>query len=469
MKTKSLYTSSAFGLAVFIALMGWVLLNLSTSARAETDVINAAPDLSVVKVGNPITFSVGGSPQPVVFRIDVRNTGNANASGVVVTEVIPAGMTFDASRSTSGWNCVGSNCTFAISSTIVADPGGNNSPLSIFFAVSPSSISAQQDLIQNVVRVGDNGANGADADPSNNVYTATAPLGARTSITASKRATLVVDANGDGQYSLGDEISYLVTITNTGSRNAGLLRLQDDIDAANLLGLEVVPNSASASQGTVEAFVKAVTVNFGTVAPGATVTAAFRIRGFFSPELVASKIDNIGLIYDAYGFYLETNPASISIQRNGYNISTTKRNNKQPNALVGIGETLTYTIDVTNTGSKTFGVLKLIDEIDSVNSDSKCVDVVTGSITSSKAGSTTSYTKTGTEQKIEVGFGSFAPGEKATVTFRATTRATGDCGSAINIAGVYSGTVLFAQTNSVINVITADPYPFKVFMPVIQR
>ena len=48
---------------------------------------------------------------PLAFALLVRNDGNQDAAGVVVTEAIPAHTTPDLASSEPGWTCSGPTCT----------------------------------------------------------------------------------------------------------------------------------------------------------------------------------------------------------------------------------------------------------------------------------------------------------------------------------------------------------------------
>ena len=52
----------------------------------------------------------------VAYTISYGNVGNQGATGVVLTETIPANSTFNAGGSTGGWSCGATTCTFAVGS-----------------------------------------------------------------------------------------------------------------------------------------------------------------------------------------------------------------------------------------------------------------------------------------------------------------------------------------------------------------
>lgn len=103
-------------------LLFLVLVLLATSLFGQA----LSTDLSLTKDVTPLTGTVG---QPFTFTIVVTNNGPAAASGVVVSDTLPAGMTASSATSTVGTcsgttaiTCnVGALATFATATiTIVA-------------------------------------------------------------------------------------------------------------------------------------------------------------------------------------------------------------------------------------------------------------------------------------------------------------------------------------------------------------
>src|SRR5262249_37312002 len=71
-----------------------------TATGQTTITATAFPDLVVTKSDGGATVNAGGS---VAYTINYSNAGLANATGVILTEFLPAGATFNAAGSTPGW------------------------------------------------------------------------------------------------------------------------------------------------------------------------------------------------------------------------------------------------------------------------------------------------------------------------------------------------------------------------------
>lgn len=118
-----------------------------------------------------ITKSDGGMravPGEVLsYTISVSNTGELNATGVEIEEVVPNNASFDAGGSTPGWSCTsasaGSQCLFQLGAVTSGGPA-----IDVTFAVTVDDpLPGEVSEIVNVVTVSDDGTNGPDTDPAN--------------------------------------------------------------------------------------------------------------------------------------------------------------------------------------------------------------------------------------------------------------------------------------------------------------
>ena len=196
--------------------------------------ISAVPDLLVTKTDNGISVSPGDT---IVYDISYDNIGNQNATGAFITEVIPTHTVFNAGASSAGWVCVpdgssGSVCTFTI--------GGLNvgAGATIQFAVVIDNPLASGVLgISNVVMINDDGANGADPDPSNNLGGETTPLGS-----ALPDLTIVKDDGGVTAVP-GNTIVYAINYSNIGNQNSTGVEITETVPANTVFN----PTASTAS------------------------------------------------------------------------------------------------------------------------------------------------------------------------------------------------------------------------------
>ncbi|WP_428819241.1 isopeptide-forming domain-containing fimbrial protein [Microbulbifer sp. MCCC 1A16149] len=105
-------------------------------------------------------------PKPsetLVYTLDYGNRGTASASGVVITETLPANTSFDAANSTPGWVQNGDTFTFDVGTLAPGEEG------SITFAVIvdyPLDATVQQ--VDNTAVITDDGNNGKDQNLEDN-------------------------------------------------------------------------------------------------------------------------------------------------------------------------------------------------------------------------------------------------------------------------------------------------------------
>jgi uncharacterized repeat protein (TIGR01451 family) len=132
--------------------------SLTNSANATLQVVSpASADISVTKTASPNPGQVG---QTLSYRIVATNNGPANATNVIVTDSLPAGVTFGSVSATQG-NCGGTGMVSCILGSL---PVGASAIVTI--NVTPTA----QGQVANSATVS---SSEGDFDNSNNTSTAT--------------------------------------------------------------------------------------------------------------------------------------------------------------------------------------------------------------------------------------------------------------------------------------------------------
>jgi len=184
--------------------------------------VSALPDLVVSKDDGDATSVPGGT---VVFTLAYQNVGNQTATGVVISDTVPANTVFNAGASTVGWVCLpdnnpGSNCSFALGS--VAGGGGGGS---LSFAVTVDDpLAAGVTEIVNAVSITDDGNNGADPTPGNNSDMDNTPLSALPDMVLNKD-------DGDVSTMPGGTLVYVLSYQNSGNQTATDVEIIDTVPA----------------------------------------------------------------------------------------------------------------------------------------------------------------------------------------------------------------------------------------------
>ena len=247
--------------------------NPSNDIACDETPVDAAPDLEVAKDDDGPAIP-GGT---VTYTLAFDNTGDQDATGVVLTETVPIGTVSSASN--PGWFVAGTPtpcdarpagtvCERALGALAVGD--GSIATFSVVvLEPAPSGL----DEITNCAAIADDGLGGADPDPADNDSCVTTPLDATPSLGISKTY--------DGPIPLpGATIVFDLAVTNGGSQ-----------EATGVVITETVPfgtSSAPTNPGwTIEGTASACTTQpAGTVCEleigslargGATATAAFAV------------------------------------------------------------------------------------------------------------------------------------------------------------------------------------------------
>jgi len=168
----------------------------------------ATPDLNIDK-DDGIDLTVAGAT--LTYTLTYNNVGDQDASGVEITDVVPAGTTFVPGSSTAGWSCTpddsaGSDCTFTIGALA---SGAGGSVTFVLIVDDPTAVAS----IDNIAIIADDGTNGPDPTPGDNTdndvdVIASAPSNLTKSLIATSQAhTSGLDV------AIGEIVTYEVSVT----------------------------------------------------------------------------------------------------------------------------------------------------------------------------------------------------------------------------------------------------------------
>ena len=240
----------------------------------DTDIVVAAPDLVITKDDGGVSTTPGGT---VVYTLSYSNVGSQNATGVVITETVPANTTFNPGASTSGWSetAPGSGIyEFNVGSLPVGSSG------TVDFAVTvDSTVPAGFTLVENETSIADDGTNGPDEDPSNNNSSDDTPLAGAPDLVLTKD-------DGQTTTTAGGAIVYAINYSNVGNVGATGVVVTETLPAGTSF------DAANSSAGWVETSpgsgIYELTV--GSLAAGGTGTVDFAV---VVDDPVAAGLDDI--------------------------------------------------------------------------------------------------------------------------------------------------------------------------------
>jgi large repetitive protein len=135
------------------------------------------PDLSLTKQDGGDPAEPGGT---IGYLLTYHNAGG-DATGVVITETVPAHTTFNATASTTGWVCQNGGAAGSVCTLIVGHVPNGGGGSKIFAVTVDDPLPQAVTEIHNTAQIGDDGANGQDPTPADNVATrvtlVTRPIG----------------------------------------------------------------------------------------------------------------------------------------------------------------------------------------------------------------------------------------------------------------------------------------------------
>jgi len=188
------------------------------SDTTSATVTVAAIDLRLTKDDGGVSRGPG---ETIAYSLTIENTGNTEATGVVITETVPAHTSYDGSP---GWTCApdnsaGSTCTYTLGTLA----GGASLPIAFTVIVDdplPSGIT----LTTNTASVADDGTHGIEPTPADNADSDTTPLVAAPDLTITKDDGLSIVAPGT-------PLAYTLTYANVGDQDATGVVIQETVPA----------------------------------------------------------------------------------------------------------------------------------------------------------------------------------------------------------------------------------------------
>ncbi len=329
-------TSTRFGYGAVSAVGGATLGNFIDNISFGTP--PCATDLAVSKTGDPAVYVPG---QPVTYTIEITNTGSFpgqfDVVGARLVDTVPAAITGVA------WTCTasaGSACGAAagtgnaINTTYNILEGGTVT----YTVTGTAPISGTPAVLSNTATVAlPTGV--TDLDSSNNSSTADIPIGVA-------GLSLVKSSDINGNLAVGDLITYTFSVTNTGTvpltpvtvvESTPLPGLSPiDCDGDNVIG-------AMAPADNVEC-----TATY-------TVTQADVNRGFVTNTATATGVPPPGITPP---------PPAVDSTTTLFVPAPSLAVAKSSDAVepVAVGDVITYSFAVTNTGNVTISDITITDD-----------------------------------------------------------------------------------------------------------
>jgi len=117
--------------------------------------VEAVPDFTLDKDDGGVNVDPGSS---VVYTLTYTNTGDQDASNVVLEDTVPVGGLFDAGASSAGWDCFDGDPEGTLCTISVGTVAGNGGTAAVDFAVEVVPPQDAPPTIDNTATVRDDGA-----------------------------------------------------------------------------------------------------------------------------------------------------------------------------------------------------------------------------------------------------------------------------------------------------------------------
>jgi len=365
--------------------------NPGNNSDGNTEQVRPEADLAIVKTATSKRLVPGTN---LTYKLVVSNLGPSPAHNLVVSDPLPAGLSFVSAR----------GCTFASGRVICRiaemDKGGSQT-----FTVTTRVRSSVGDSVTNTASVT---SDTPDPNPSNNRSSATVPPGPESDLSITKTPST-------GTVQLGGQLFYTEVVKNNGPSDATGVMLNDVPPPGLTL------TSARPSQGTCSLTDGKVACKLGTIAAGGSAQVLVQATAH-----TLGKLDNTATV------------SSTSVDPNPGNNSSTGTitvtpDPVPPTADLGIVKTsnhrsvlgsgaITYTIRVTNHGP---GVATGVQVVDTPSLPVK--------ITSAR--STSSGVRCTTTVPIRCDLGTLASGASITVKVVARPMAPGSLKNSASVTG----------------------------------
>ncbi|MEO6808560.1 MAG: Calx-beta domain-containing protein, partial [Isosphaeraceae bacterium] len=306
----------------------------SNNTASHSTTVNVPIDLSIQVSPNPNPVIANGT---LTFTILVTNNINGpnagSASGVVVTNTLPAGSTFLSASTGQGSFTQPVNGVMNLSLGTLA-PGATVAS-TITVAVGPTT-----GIITNVATVS---ADETDTNPSNNTVS--------TDVEVKPSADLAVTMTASPNPVLvGNQLVYTITVNNSGPANASGVILTNTLPAG------VTVDSIFPSQGNATQSGNLITADFGAILASGSATLTIVVR----PTVSGTITNTASVASDDLDPNPTNNTASVSTSVSPADVGVTIT--AAPNPAV-LGANLVYTIVVTNFGPAGATGVQLVNQL----------------------------------------------------------------------------------------------------------
>jgi large repetitive protein len=397
--------------------------NANNNATATTTITGpTSADMSVTKTTGATSAAPGAT---ITYTITLTNNGPHNATGVSMTDVLPASLLFQSINAPVGFVCsnpgVGANGTVSCTGGTVL-----NGTSAVFTLVTTVAPNAGGSIVNGAsVASAQSDGNSGNSSSSASGVTVNAPS-ADLTIAKTTAATSAV---------IGSNITYSIALTNNGPDTATTVSMTDPLPSSLLFQSIAPPAGFTCATPAVGAS-GTITCNGASLASGATATFVLVVRvANTATGTVSNTASGASQTADPNSGNSSSTPPALPVSSSA-DLSIAKTTSATQAAT---GSTITYTITVTNGGPSPAANVAVTDTLPAG------LQFVSATPSQGSCSGTTTVT---------CALGTINNGANATITLAALVTATG--GTIANTANVTTGTSDPASGN---NGTTTPPIP----------
>ncbi len=311
---------------VSVNIDGQLYLENATNQQVVTNT-TAAPTL--LTLSKSVTPQASSPEQTVVYAITVTNGGPNNAGGVVVSDVLPAGLT-ELGVSSSAGGCTGLPC--AVGEVAVGESA-------VVYIVAQVVATTTGELVNTAT------------------VTTTAALApgsstqAEATVSVSEAADVVLTQAAPVSVVAGERITYTLVAANNGPSAAAAVEVVDTLPG----GLTLADDGACTTVG------QRVTCNVGALAVGDVVTYTLVLTAN-SDLAVGWLLENRGEVSSSTSDPTPGNNQAVAWTR-VFGEALLDVSKTHAPEVVTAGELVTYTITVTNAGPSDAAQVEVVDQL----------------------------------------------------------------------------------------------------------